>query len=344
MQRQNSGDLHRHPRLNERVHVPKRGALFLIIVIMSLMTLACTLFEAASSTPKRIVMRNLLPTLTPTPHAAAPLAQPEEMVVPISVTPILEELRLVNTIDEPGEAVTGSNLIAPVATPVSDANDNSTNPAANVPPQTINSTSPALAANPSLVDQPTQALTFANVRTHSDPTGAGLLLYGDVINQSDTAQELNRVTGQFVDPQGQIIANPENISAYWPVELVPAKGRVPFELFAEGIQSVAKFDIKFEAQPSSRIPRQDFVLTQEYQDKDELGLCVGGILENRGAELEDFLVVVAVLYDAQNQMISFGDSSIEPSLATPGQANEFEVCADSFNQEVSRFELVSWGK
>jgi hypothetical protein len=181
------------------------------------------------------------------------------------------------------------------------------------------------------------------VRTFNDTVGGGLLLYGDIVNQADSAQEIKLVTGQFLDTQGQVIADESRVSGYWPVAIVPPQDKVPFELFAEGIQNAADFKLRVEAQPTGSAPRRDFVVSSAYQDKDDFGLCVGGTLENPGGDIQDYLVVAAVLYDSENKMISFGDTSISPGTAITGQAEEFEICADSFGQNVGRYELQAWG-
>jgi hypothetical protein len=179
---------------------------------------------------------------------------------------------------------------------------------------------------------------------HSDPDRGGLFLYGDIVNQSDSPQELKRVTGTFLDAQGQIVADETNTSDYSPIQIVPSQGQVPFELVVDNIQSAADFELRAEAEPSSDTLRQDFEITDSYQDNDEFGLCVGGTLRNPGGDLTQYVVVAAILYDAQDNVISFGDTYFEPGELASGQTGEFEVCADSFNQAVSRYELQAWGQ
>jgi hypothetical protein len=219
----------------------------------------------------------------------------------------------------------------PFATPVAGAPTSTMTPAEPTP----TATSTALPAN---------GLSFANVRTFQTIDGAGLLLYGDVINQSDSAQEIKLVTGQFLDGQGQVIADENRVSGYWPVEIVPPQDKVPFELYAEGIQTAADFKLRLDAQPSGSPPRRDFVVSAAYQENDEFGLCLGGTLQNSGGEIQDYLVIAAVLYDAENKMISFGDTFVSPAMATTGQSEEFEICADSFGQNIGRYELQAWGR
>jgi hypothetical protein len=110
------------------------------------------------------------------------------------------------------------------------------------------------------------------------------------------------------------------------------------------IQAAANFNLRAEAQPSSSGPRQDFELTPTSQNSDEFGLCFSGTLRNPGADLTEYAVVAATLYDVQNNVLSFGDAYLEPEALAGGQTAEFEVCGDSFGQPVGSYKLQAWGQ
>ena len=162
------------------------------------------------------------------------------------------------------------------------------------------------ASTPTPAPQPA-GWSFANVRVYTGEIEAGLLLYGNLINNTGSAQELFFITGTFYDAQGQAIADEESTYDYWPVEFIPPGARVPFELTVDGIQSTNNFDLRVDAEPSGEAPRQDFEFSDLYQETMEYGYCVGGTLRNPGGQLEDYLVIVAVLYDNQDQVVSFGE-------------------------------------
>jgi hypothetical protein len=60
--------------------------------------------------------------------------------------------------------------------------------------------------------------------------------------------------------------------------------------------------------------------------------------------LRDDLVVVAVLYDSQDRVISFGEYYMDPEYVVGDQTEEFEICVDSYDQDVARYELRAWGQ
>lgn len=190
----------------------------------------------------------------------------------------------------------------------------------------------------------TSGWSFVGVRIYTDQYDDSLLLYGDLINNAGASQELWYLTGTFYDAQGQVIADEGSAYGYWPVEVIPPGGHVPFELIVEGIQSAAGFDLSVEAQPSSATPRQDFEFSDLYQLDEGYGYCIGGTLRNPGSKLQDYLTVVAVLYDGQDKVISFGEYYADPEYVVGDQTEEFEVCVDPHDQDVARYELRAWGQ
>jgi hypothetical protein len=68
---------------------------------------------------------------------------------------------------------------------------------------------------------------------------------------------------------------------------------------------------------------------------------VQGALQGPAETLQSYLVIVVVLYDAQNNIINFGDY-YEPYLES-GRTLDFEICVGPPNQGVARYELRAWG-
>jgi hypothetical protein len=169
-------------------------------------------------------------------------------------------------------------------------------------------------------------------------------MYGDVFNQTGVAQEITFVTGTFYDAQGQVIADEGSAYGYAPILVLPPGGRAPFELIVEGIQNAASFDLRVDAQPSSQPVRHDFEFSGEDQQVDEYGYCVGGSIRNPGAPVQDDLVILAVLYDDQDRVISFGEYYPDYENLVGDQSEDFEVCMDTYGRTVARYELVGWGQ
>ncbi len=183
---------------------------------------------------------------------------------------------------------------------------------------------------------------FAGVRVYSDHIQGGLLLHGKALNHTGAAQELVAINGTFYDGQGQVIADQDDSYAYWPGYVVPPGGSVPFELLVDGIGEAARFDLNVEAKPSDNPPRQDFNVSNVNQQTEGGDYCLAGELRNPGRELEDYLIVAAVLYDSQDNVLNFGD--YEEFGQLQGNASNFEICIDRPSQDIARYEVVAWGR
>ena len=181
---------------------------------------------------------------------------------------------------------------------------------------------------------------FAGVRLYPAQHESGLVLYGNIINNTGSPQELISITGTFQDAQGQTIAGPDETHAYWPGYVVLPGGSVPFELFVSDIDNPANFNLSAEAEHSSELPRQDFEFADVDQKNEQEAYCLEGELKIRGDEPEDYLVIAAVLYDSQDNVVNFGDYS---EFGVDDDEVDFEICINPPNQEVARYELRAWG-
>lgn len=171
-----------------------------------------------------------------------------------------------------------------------------------------------------------------------------MLLFGDLINNTGFSQELFDIVGQFYDVNGQVVADESSTYGYWPIFVIPADGRMPFELTVEGIRDAANYDLRVDSEPSGEVPRQDFEFFDLYELNEDYGYCVGGRIRNPGGALEDDMVVVAVLYDAQDTIVGFGEYYPYFEELVGDQTEEFEICADTYSQQVARYELRAWGQ
>jgi hypothetical protein len=174
-----------------------------------------------------------------------------------------------------------------------------------------------------------------------------LLLYGNLVNNTGSPQELDSITGIFYNDQGQVIAGEDSISAYWPfINTIPSAGRVPFELTVENIQSAANFGLSVEARLSSDALLQDFEFLDVSQWNEGSTYCLKGAVQALGDQLEEYLVIAAVLYDGQDKVINFSEYEASDLEETEdNQAPTFEICIAPPlpNQEVTRYELQGWG-
>ncbi len=316
----------------------------------------------ALRTPLPTLTRTPLPTLTPT--AAIPATGPVEP----STVPGPELASSGNSSDRvapvtgfsageappPASSLTAANgaeqiiALAPAITPtllLPTASPTETVPTATPTATATAAPTPTSTTTPTPTDTPLPAgWIFGNVRLSPDETGENIRLYGDVLNNTGAAQKLAYITGVFYGDSGQVIANEDSILDYWPVDRVPAGGRVPFELTVSGIQSAADFDLNVIAEPSNRTPLQDFEVVELTPAVDHGLYCVAGRLRNPGDALESYLTVVTVLYDSQNNVINFSDyHKPVPRDIVGDRTLDLEICVDPLGQAVAHHELRAWG-
>ena len=116
-------------------------------------------------------------------------------------------------------------------------------------------------------------------------------MYGEMVNNTGSSQELTLVSGAFYDAQGQLIAGEESIIDYWPVDIIPPGGRLPFELTVLEIENAANFDLSVQSQPSGQTPHQNF----EFSDLDQPRLDASIFLD-KGIPSVSFSVYGAPTY------------------------------------------------
>jgi hypothetical protein len=191
----------------------------------------------------------------------------------------------------------------------------------------------------------TSGWSFVNVQAIPDPYMGGVLLHGEMVNNTGSAQQIFRVTGTFYDNQGQVVAGPNDADDYWPVDVLPPGGKSPFELALYDVDSVADFDLQVVSQPSSVTPRQDFEFSNVATSSGSGEYCVAGDVRNPGDQLQDYLVVVAILYNGQGNVVNFDyDDAPYPEDITGQEVMDFEICVDTLDQDAAGHELRAWGE
>jgi hypothetical protein len=330
--------------------------------------------EIASSTPLPTLTRTPLPTLTLTPVSTpVGLAMTAEEVETVGDQPAQSGSVAV----APDTANTGSSTVlaeAPVPVEVSGAGEgtgSSSTSEANLPQNPVDDTAASFSdtstatvtatATPPLISSPSttgaevsqsvapieqgDGWSFVNLQTYPAPNESDFLLNGEMVNDTGVAQEVGYITGIFYDGQGQVIADEDNIFDDWPIDIVPAGGRVPFKLTVRGIQEAANFEMRVAADPNDEPPHQDFEFLAVNISSEAEAYCITGRLQNLGSGLEEYLVTIATLFNNQGQVISFG-AYYEPGVSNIVDAatSNFDVCVDDLKQTVARYELQAWGR
>jgi hypothetical protein len=208
-------------------------------------------------------------------------------------------------------------------------------------PSTTVRTTPTTASS---VVAPSGDWSFLGVKSAYNPDWESLFIRGEVINGTGASQRLTNITGAFYDAAGQVIAGGDDTDSYWPIYLVPAGGRVPFEMTLYDSREVADFDLQVITQATDQAVRQDFEFLELETSSDGSDYCVVGKLRNPGGRLEGYLVIAAVLYDDQDDVINFDSGTWYPQQVVGDETLDFEVCVDWLGQQVTRYEVRAWGQ
>ncbi|MCG3212140.1 MAG: hypothetical protein FOGNACKC_05787 [Anaerolineae bacterium] len=221
------------------------------------------------------------------------------------------------------------------------------NPAAPAPVAAVNplvlptATVAVAAAAPA---PPTAGWAFANIQIINNGDGSETA-YGEMINNTGSAQLVDHISGAFFNGQGQPLPTPGDTYGYWPLDVVPAGARVPFQLTAYNTQNVGRVDMTVASQPDSQQPRQNFEISNTAATSDDGAYCVTGTVRNSGAQLHNYLTVVVLLYNDQGQVINFeSDQAASPEAIVSGGTFGVDVCLDPLGQHVARFDLRSFGQ
>lgn len=186
--------------------------------------------------------------------------------------------------------------------------------------------------------------SFTGVRSDTSQYQNGMLVYGNLVNHSATAQEIERVSATFFDAQGNQIGQGNHIQAYWPGYSVPPGGDMPFQLLVNGLSGAANFDLNLGASLSSSTPREDFEFSEVKQSYQNNSYCVDGYLRNSGSQLQEYLIITAVLYDGRDNVINFQDEQVfSPARVVGDQKYHFKICVAPPYDDATRYDLQAWG-
>lgn len=291
----------------------------------------------------------------PLPAANTPTLAP---VTPVAVSTVL----LATPAQSPTPAPTGL-LLTPTAIPAGGGADTpaptptlaptltGTPPNETATAAATATTTAAMTATPTPTPSPaatatappgwsTRAVTFA-----PDPDQAGSwLVIGELFNNTGAAQTITNLAGQLLDGQNQVAANAS--TSYLPVEWVLAGEAVPFELTVNAMPANPQLRIQVDASPAADLTRPDFTWTNLTAYTSGPQQCVRAQGQNPGEPLNESLVVTFALYDGQDRLIGFADTT--PPVVFPfasGAAVTVDVCATPLGAAViNRQVLRAWGR
>jgi hypothetical protein len=302
-------------------------------------------------------VEHIVSTPTPTHPPTGPAVSPT-VLVPGKI-PDSPDISAAGTLSTPARASTMNHSDTSVSTPTATATDPPT--PTNTPTATAtDAPTPTSTPTATPTDAPTPTNTpttlpteislpdgwlISNIRVSTNQFQDSVVLFGNLGNHTGISQELAYIFGIFYDAQGQVIADQNSTTDYWPINFIPPGGEIPFELTVADIQTVANFDLGIKAEPSDETLRQDFEFSGLDQSNEGGGYCVTGRLRNPGDPLEQNLTIVAVLYDDQDTVVNFGDYfERQPQRVIDDETLPFQVCADDLNQSIARYDLQAWGQ
>lgn len=186
--------------------------------------------------------------------------------------------------------------------------------------------------------------SFSGLQSYYSAEDEAYRVFGEVVNNTGQAQDIEYIAGQFYDTQGQVIADEDDIAAAFPVSVVSAGRSVPFDLYVDNIQSADRFELNVVATPSMAILRSDFVIVGLSAAMENTNYCIRGTLQNPGPRPQSTVTLVAVIYDLQNRVINYG-YSLRPTSAVPeNSSTEFKVCVPEPNASVVSQTVTAWGR
>jgi len=279
------------------------------------------------------------PGTTPTMAAPAPLLTPANSETAVAIT-ATSRSQLPETVTATATTLpTATPVVTLTATPTPDA------PASATP-------APGATDGPSPTPTPTPTATaaaawrFINLTFGIDPLDARhSLIYGEVVNATGVAQEITDFTGTFYNNQGQLVAGTEQLRPYWPLAVLPPGGQMPFELQVLNATGLTRAELGVLTTPREEAPRTDFTFENVNQSLSGEFYCLRGQLRNPGGRLNEYLVIVGLLYDSQNNLVKFADESDGPPIFAVGERlKSFEMCLAPPYPGVVRYELKAWGR
>lgn len=326
---------------------------------MALATMACGLSQCAvHPNLDPTIAPTLRPTFTPATGALSPIqeeapataARPRVSlpIVFVGVAAVAQAPTMVTaSANAPSEAAP-----LPTSTPGAASLPTSTPTPTPVPTGAtpLHTLTPGAAPQATASPPPTPILTqtegwvFSRLRASADGVG-NLVVLGEVTNETGSAQEIVSLAGTFHDAQGGVMADPDRMDGYWPADLVPPGGQLPFELTVFGIQDAHDFDLAVQSQPTNIDLHQGFAFSNVEPWSEEGVYCLVGLLQHAGYPVKEYVVVMAVFYDAQDGVIGFGEYYVPAlELGENDGLLDFDLCAELDTQAVARHELRAWGQ
>lgn len=274
------------------------------------------LFDGSEEHTARLRL-TYLPTLTPTPSAAES--------------------------QQFGQPAVDSSMV--IATPSLGITPNATPSAAPAPvqPSASSKQDQTISGNTEPANSGVMGWSFVGVP--ASISEGQTVVRGVLINNTGAPQQNVEISAVFYNTQGQELRDQVNMSSHVPIDIIPIGAHVPFELDVNSNQAIARLKLSAQAQPASKTLYQDFRFADVNQWTDQDGMyCLGGQIQNTGATLQDYMVILATIYNNQGKLVSFSDDKpTSTEVLYEGKTSPFEMCLDPLDQQVTRYELTALG-
>lgn len=257
------------------------------------------------------------PSATPLSSLAAPEAgTPVSALTETTLSPTAAQASITLTpTSVGGNSAVATNTVLPPTT----SGGGTVTPSATV---TANATS-TLAASTAT---PTFTLTPA-----ATPVGAGIVVkstswyfdaelnlvrvVGEVTNNTSTQQLIETLEGVFYSAPG-VTVNPNDIVGFSPQEVIPVGATVPFYFELDAVTSLDSYTVTVQTDLSPFVTRTDLILQDQSERIDADGQrCFDGRVRNAGERLQNEIVVMATLYNEQNNLVNFNYEYFDSGVA-----------------------------
>lgn len=170
-------------------------------------------------------------------------------------------------------------------------------------------------------------------------------MVGELVNATDALQQIVAISGTFYTDQNAVLAESANALDFFPEAVVPAGGRVPFEIQVHTAASITQYDLEVNYLPSLKPLRSDLQSTISGQRQDSGRYCLSGLLVNPTPPLTENLVIAVVLYDAAGAVVNFADYTVSrPVIAANAPGLNFDICVPPPNTGVAQAVTLAWGR
>ena len=170
------------------------------------------------------------------------------------------------------------------------------------------------------------AIGFAHLNHWLDSSG-GVVLVGQVKNNSSEPLEFVRVNAQLFDGEGNLLVEQDNFVSS---ERIAPGEYAPFSLvFADGLpEGTVRYDLTASARYADRMTGSfyaDFEHTGQAEFDGSGILIVSGQVRNRGGQTANLVKVIVTVFDDEHRVVGTDTTLVDVQQLGPGETSPYTV-------------------